>query len=461
MRTSSTSAVIEGGGRERYPLPPLGCDTLVALPPVTADGVTIFGKNSDRYPWECQRLVLVPAASHPPGSIVRCQYIEIPQMRQTARVLGSQPYWLWGFEHGVNEHGVCVGNEMVATREPVPAVGLLGMDLVRLGLERGRTADEAVEIITGLVEAHGQGGSGQPHVDWGYHNSFLVCDAERAWIVETSGRHWAVRGVRECANISNHLSIGANWERLDADAVAFAAAQGWHDDGAGRLDFAAAYRDLESLPGHVSEGRHRRAAALLAEGRGVVTDGAVRAILRDHYGSPLYRGGADPGDPEYFSLCMHAGDFLMSTTASMVVTLGRDVGPIAAWVAIGSPCVSVYLPYYLDGTLPGVVSRGGKDPSPDTPWWAFRSLLTRVETDPGGTAAAVRAYWDTLECEVEERAQQIEARAGDLEARRYPVESAAMLTDFMERNVRAMLAGLAALGAPAASTIGSCGRAPR
>jgi dipeptidase len=441
----------------RSPPAPLGCDTLAALPPVTAEGVTIFGKNSDRHPWECQRLVLVPAADHASGGTIRCQYLEIPQVRRTARVLGSQPYWLWGFEHGVNEHGVAVGNEMVATREPVPARGLLGMDLVRLGLERGRTADETVAVITDLVETHGQGGSGQPHVDWGYHNSFLVCDARCAWIVETSGRHWAVRDVRECAAISNHLSIGADWERLDADAVAFAVAQGWHGDRAGRLDFAGVYRDRESFPPHVSEGRQRRAAALLAAGRGGITGTGMRAILRDHYGSPVYRGGGDPATAEYWSLCMHAGD-LMSTTASMVVALEPDRGPITAWVAIGSPCVSIYLPYFLDGALPEAVGRGGKDASPDAPWWAFRSLLTHVENAPDGIAAEVRAYWDGLEREVEERTRQIVARVGDLEARGDRAGAAALLTDFMERNVRAMLAGLSALGAPVTAPAGVTAR---
>src|ERR1700675_4858850 len=148
----------------------MGCDTLVALPPATRDGVAIFAKNSDRPPRECQRIVQLPARTTPPGAGVRCQYLEIPDVPRTAAILGSQPWWLWGLEHGVNEHRVAIGNETVFAKEALGPSGLVGMDLVRLGLERARTATEALDVITTLIETHGQGGSGHVHMDWPYHN---------------------------------------------------------------------------------------------------------------------------------------------------------------------------------------------------------------------------------------------------------------------------------------------------
>src|SRR5512142_2579313 len=135
------------------------CDTLVVLPPRTARGATLFAKNSDRPPTECQPLFRAPRQTHPRGATLRCQYVEIPQAEETLGVLGSRPWWLWGFEHGLNECRVAIGNEALHARELPDAVGLLGMDLVRLGLERGRTADEAKQVITAHLERYGQGGS--------------------------------------------------------------------------------------------------------------------------------------------------------------------------------------------------------------------------------------------------------------------------------------------------------------
>ena len=51
------------------------CDTVVALGSVTADGVTLFGKNSDREPNEAHQIVRIPAVDHAPGSTIQCTYL--------------------------------------------------------------------------------------------------------------------------------------------------------------------------------------------------------------------------------------------------------------------------------------------------------------------------------------------------------------------------------------------------
>ncbi|MEN9933997.1 MAG: hypothetical protein RLZZ387_576, partial [Chloroflexota bacterium] len=158
------------------------CDTWVALRDVTASGNVIFAKNSDRPMFDCQPLVRHPRATWSAGSTLALEYIAIPQAQTTYATLGSSPYWCWGYEEGINEHRVAIGNEAIYTRTfsaaaaayragNAPRFGLLGMDLVRLGLERGRSAAEAVEVMATLVEQYGQFGSGVPakdHAEGGY-----------------------------------------------------------------------------------------------------------------------------------------------------------------------------------------------------------------------------------------------------------------------------------------------------
>ena len=102
-------------------------------------------------------------------------------MARTSAVLLSQPWWMWGAEMGANEHGVVIGNEVVFTRGArgtVPDSPLLGMDLVRLGLERATTAHDAVGVLVDRLEKHAQGGSfSQEHPRFSYDNSFRCAPA--------------------------------------------------------------------------------------------------------------------------------------------------------------------------------------------------------------------------------------------------------------------------------------------
>ena len=103
------------------------CDTMVATSEVTKDGVTIFGKNSDREPNEGHQLVGVPAGDHPAGGRLKCTYLEIPQAQHTFAVFLCKPFWMWGAEMGVNEHQVVIGNEALFTKVPYAKAGLFAV----------------------------------------------------------------------------------------------------------------------------------------------------------------------------------------------------------------------------------------------------------------------------------------------------------------------------------------------
>src|ERR1700722_14113327 len=297
------------------------CDTIVVLAPHTRAGATILAKNSDRSPYECQPLAQSPHRVHTEGTTVHCQYLEIPQVGETAAVSGSRPFWRWGFEHGLNEYGVAIGNEAVLTRELLPSTGLLGMDLVRLGLERSRTAREATEIIGALIERYGQGGSAQYDVDFRYCGGFVIADHAAAYVLESSGRQWIARRVEDRACISNRFTIDTGGLG-SPDVEDYARARGWCD-GESTFSFAAAYSSRNA--GKVKDdplnarGRLARSCELVSRnGRRTLRE--MLAILRDHGA----RGEMPPaGDPatrdDSPTLCMHGS--VAGTTASMVAEL--------------------------------------------------------------------------------------------------------------------------------------------
>ena len=64
------------------------------------------------------------------------------------------------------------------------------MDLLRLGLERGKTAYEAMHVMIDLLEEYGQSGDCEHAGEWGkanYHNSYILADPQEAWVLETAG----------------------------------------------------------------------------------------------------------------------------------------------------------------------------------------------------------------------------------------------------------------------------------
>jgi len=388
------------------------CDSVVATGPHTRSGSTLFGKNSDRKAGECQPFVQFAEAWYAPGARVECTHIEIPQVAHTYRVMGHKPWWVFGFEHGVNEHALAIGNQAVFSLEPPEEQpGLIGMDLLRLALERSRDRHEAVEWITKLLEAHGQGGPGFAPDGAGYHNSFNIADPTGACFLETSGRHWVVREV-ECDGLSNHLCTGSGWDRSSEGFEASLRRAG-HWSEAGPVHVERALRNPH-VPARLSDGRLARSKALLASRDGSLDVEAVAGLLRDHgegrVAPPLDAG---PGDDDFFTLCVHH-DPPGPPTASMIAELPEDRSrPWPVWVSFAVPCGGVFLPVYLDATLPAVMAAGGRDEekAPDSLWWCFQRLERAAARDCARTIPWLREQWSGFEAEVEAQRRQVEREA--------------------------------------------------
>ncbi len=386
------------------------CDTLCVL----GDRSTLFAKNSDRPLSEAQ--VVEVHGRRAAGGRVRTQYLDLPDAGAAATVL-SRPVWLWGAEHGINEHGVAIGNEMVNTvddpRLAPPA--LLGMDLVRLGLERAVTAEDALDVMTGLLEQYGQGGVGDAVNTVAYWSSFLIADNSSAWVLETSGRAWAARPVGRGDAISNRLTLRRDWTRASPGVVPGTDIDNWRDPATptgfadGRLAASRAFVQ-RSLDTPAPRGPSDTARTVVAH-------------LRDHGTGPWGAPGS-PGpvvaaptavdaDGTGVTVCMHIRDF-EATTSSMVAELtldDHDGVPGRAWVALGNPCASVFMP---------VVAPSPTAPSGSVPdalageLWArrFAAVSRAAETDVA-SLESVRSVLGPVEVELWDEADALGPRGAD------------------------------------------------
>lgn len=374
------------------------CDTLIATSSVTADGVTLFAKNSDREPNEAHHLLRVPAADHAPVSNVACTYIEIPQVAHTFAVLLAKPFWIWGAEMGTNEHGVTIGNEAVFTKVPYGKTdGLIGMDLLRLALERAATAREAVDVITDLLAIHGQSGDCGFRKHLFYHNSFLIADPHDAWLLETAGPHWAAKQLDGVYTISNGLTLTTDWDRASPDLVAHAVEQGWceRDDD---FDFARCYADRVRTNLSACRDRRSRTMSLLTAQAGRIKPATMMTALRDH-GEDAGLDWSPHRSQVGATVCMHAGAGPVrgsQTTGAMVSHLHPD-HPTHFFTAVAAPCTALFKPAWVDAELPdvGPVPDGTYDPA--TLYWRHEALHRATLRD---YATLIRSYQperDTLE----------------------------------------------------------------
>ena len=352
------------------------CDTQVLI---GADAVW-FAKNSDREPSEPQPVVRLGPVRADPSATVRATYLEIPQVAERHAAILSRPVWCWGAEMGVNERGVAIGNEAIFSKRASGTKALLGMDLVRFGLERGASAAEALDVMTTLLQAHGQGGpAGFGDKKFCYDSSFLIADAREAWVLETAGRDWAAKRVVGRYAISNRLTLGVERDRASA-AIGV------------DVDFARRY-DTRVVP-YFARAAERRELSLRCLARAAAPSFARMAFhLRAHRG-----GNEDPALGSNADVCMHAAGFIRrhQTTGSMIARL-TAVGPTALFTGTSAPCLSIFRPVAFEGEF-SVLTPAGKEVEALV-WRRHEFLHRRALADPQ-LRERLRATRDPIEAKI-------------------------------------------------------------
>ena len=383
------------------------CDTFAALSSSTRDGGVLFAKSADCEVNEANALVRIPRATHLPGEAVRVTHLVIPQARETFEVLLTKAFWTWGCEIGVNEFGLCMGEEAVFTTEMnETADGIIGPDLMRIALERARTCREAIPIMTRLLEEYGQGGSAELKGNSHFDSSFLMSDAQEAYILETAGRKWATRRIRDTGSISNMLSIGTDWDTCSEAAEP------------GGLDWAARFGLREVPPRVGAPDRQRISSEGISQARGKIDARSFFHLMR-HHGT-----GYHPAlPPVHRNLCMHAGpqkDRWWQADGVMVADVQGD--DILVWVTgTSGTCVSIFKPVFPGMDLPDIGPVPTEHFDPRSLWWKHELLHRRAMADFEGAVPEIRADFDALETAFLEEAPS--ARKGTRAQKRDFMES--------------------------------------
>jgi len=423
------------------------CDTVVALGATTRHGQTLFAKNSDRPTDECQPLVLHERQTHSPGERVSCYALELPQATTTWRHIGSRPWWCWGYEHGFNEHQVVIGNEGLQSRIESSEPKLVGMEILRLGLERGRTAAEAVEAMTDAISRYGQGVFEGGPAAGRYDNGYIVADPYEAYVLETAGHHWAVKKVETTLGISNVYSVETDWDRLSPEAETFATGQGWWAEGTERFDFARAYRYRSDMLAGTGTQRRARSCAVLSREARQIDSKTMMGLLSDH------SDAATPDEPfrtEVSSrggICFHFDPEKPqqsgNTAASLVADLCGDGSRLPVyWCSFYSPCLGLFLPLFVEGNLPSFLTAGSEQTEEESAWWQFHRLAHAVAQEPEARVPLVRKPWAALQESLLESAYPVACEGRRLIDDGKTEEAECLLTEYMASNVAAMRAQL-------------------
>ncbi len=391
------------------------CDTIVALSNTTKDGVVIFGKNSDREFNEAQYVIHIPRQVYNSGETLQCTHISIPPVKETYEIVLSKPYWIWGAEMGANEHGVCIGNETVFTKEPYQKTGLIGMDLLRLGLERGKTALEALKVMTSLLAEHGQGGTCSPtDPNYLYHNAYIIADPSEAWVLESADQFWAAEKVTHVRSISNALTITTKIDMAHPDLVSHAIEQDWCKDD-DEFNFAACYADPGMVGVTGGDARQQCTMNSLQTNIGCIELRDMMNYLRQHGPDP---SKWSPVRSDMASVCMHASSRALSQTCGSQVSYLDPALHTHWFTGTAIPCISLFKPVFLPNIgMEPRESRPGEKYDPGTLWWAGERLHRLVDLNYPARAPLVQSERDALETqniqEVFDLVSKMKADLGD------------------------------------------------
>lgn len=440
------------------------CTSFLVGKKASADGSAFITYNADSYGM-FGRLKYYPAAKHPKGTMRRIvdgdtnHYLcDIPEAAETYAVMGQ-----------INEYQLAITETTFGGREELDGAGE-GIDyvsLMTLGLQRAKTAREAIKVMTELVNKYGYASSGE---------SFSIADPNEVWMMEMIGKGkgregavWvAVRIPDDCiAAHANHSRIHKfNLKDKDnvmyaKDVITFARQKGYFTGKDADFSFSATYAPADFGAIRYCDTRVWSFYNKWVEGMDQYLDYATGKAIgkyepmplyfkpkcklsladvmesnRDHYEGTPFDVTKDAGAGAY---CMpyrpspltwkHEGKTYFNErpistqqTAFTVVAQVRDYLPNAIggvlWYANDDPNMAAYTPVYCaNNAVPECYNVAEADDvtfSIKSAFWVCNWVANMTYPRYSQMFPSLKAVRDRLETTYFDRAKQIEGAAGKL-----------------------------------------------
>ncbi len=234
------------------------CTNIIVGKKASVDGSVLVSYSADSYGCYGVMQHFAPGC-HPHGSVRPVYDWEtnaykgtIPEAPVTYNVVGN-----------MNEHEVTIAETTFGGREElVDTAGLLDYgSLIYIALQRSRTAREAIDVMTSLVEEYGYCSEGE---------TFTLADPQEAWIMEMVGKGPGVKGavwvaVRipddcVCAHANqSRIHRFMHYDKKEClfakDVVSFARSKGLYKGKDKDFDFAATYCPIDFSGARACEAR--------------------------------------------------------------------------------------------------------------------------------------------------------------------------------------------------------------
>ncbi len=298
------------------------CTNFIVGKNASVDGSVMCTYNADDYGMFVG-LSYLPAGKHEKGEMRKIFDVdtkeykgEIPEAEYTYSVIGN-----------INEYQVSIGETTFGGREEmVDSTGTIDYgSLMHIALQRSKTAREAIKVMTTLAETYGYCSEGE---------TFSICDAQEAWIMEMMGQGpgskkvvWVAVRIPDDA-----ISAHANQSRIrtfnqkdsknvmfSKECISYARRQGWFSGDDKDFSFCDAYAfaDFEgrrfcearvwSFFNHFTEGMDKYLPYVEGKAKEyepmplwIVPNKKlslkdVQASMRDHYEGTQFSLDSDPG----------------------------------------------------------------------------------------------------------------------------------------------------------------------